>query len=91
MPLTSPNATPAAPAAPTAQAPVVEARGLTVTLDATPIVRGIDLAIPAGQMVALLGANGSGKSTTIKALLGILPHEGRAALFGQTEHRLVPW
>jgi ABC-2 type transport system ATP-binding protein len=46
-------------------------------------VRGIDLDIPAGQLVGLLGPNGAGKSTTIKMLTGMLtPTSGTAEVAG---------
>jgi branched-chain amino acid transport system ATP-binding protein len=37
---------------------------------------GLSLSVPEGQMVALLGANGAGKSTTLKAISNLLPFEG---------------
>ncbi|MDQ4105087.1 MAG: ABC transporter ATP-binding protein [Actinomycetota bacterium] len=39
------------------------------------VLRGLSLTVPAGQIVALLGANGAGKSTTLKAIAGLLPTE----------------
>jgi len=46
-------------------------------------VHGIDLEIPAGQLVGLLGPNGAGKSTTIKMLTGMLePTSGTAEIAG---------
>ncbi|HET9627585.1 MAG TPA: ABC transporter ATP-binding protein [Kofleriaceae bacterium] len=65
----------------------VEARGLgkTFSTPSGPLaaVNGIDLAIPAGETVALLGANGAGKSTTIDMLLGLTPPDrGEVRLFG---------
>jgi ABC-2 type transport system ATP-binding protein len=48
-------------------------------------VNGLSLRIPAGETVALLGPNGSGKTTTTSILLGLLrPDRGAAALFGST-------
>ncbi|MPZ95857.1 MAG: ATP-binding cassette domain-containing protein [Propionibacteriales bacterium] len=39
------------------------------------VLRGLSLAVPPGQIVALLGSNGAGKSTTLKAISGLLPTE----------------
>lgn len=48
-------------------------RGLDVAIGQAPIVAGVDLDVGAGQIVALLGTNGAGKSTTLRALAGALP------------------
>ena len=37
------------------------------------VLRGMSLAVPRGDVVALLGSNGAGKSTTLKAITGLLP------------------
>ncbi|MDI6725361.1 MAG: ABC transporter ATP-binding protein [Smithellaceae bacterium] len=39
------------------------------------VLKGVSIAVPAGGIVALLGANGAGKSTTLKAISGLLKHE----------------
>ena len=39
------------------------------------MLRGLSLEVPQGQIVALLGSNGAGKSTTLKAASGLLPSE----------------
>ena len=39
------------------------------------VLRGLSLAVPEHQIVALLGSNGAGKSTTLKAVSGLLPSE----------------
>lgn len=51
---------------------MLEARGLSVGYGAHPVVRDIDLVVRPGEVVALLGVNGAGKSTTVKALAGEL-------------------
>jgi branched-chain amino acid transport system ATP-binding protein len=57
-------------------APLLELTNIEVVYDQVFLVlRGLSLAVPAGEVVALLGANGAGKSTTLKAISGLLPTE----------------
>jgi putative ABC transport system ATP-binding protein len=55
--------------------PILEALGITKTIDTgshcVEILRGIDLEMPAGQFVAIMGASGSGKSTLLGLLAGL--------------------
>jgi branched-chain amino acid transport system ATP-binding protein len=51
-------------------------RGLQVRYGAITAVRGVDLEINRGEIVALLGANGAGKSTIARAIAGLLPFQG---------------
>ncbi len=57
-------------------------------------LKGVSLEVPRGSMVALLGANGAGKSTTLKAIAGLLPvergaiHRGAIELDGRPVHML---
>ena len=46
------------------------------------VLRGLSLAVPEGSIVALLGSNGAGKSTTLKAISGLLPSERGAVTDG---------
>ena len=65
---------------------VLEARGLRKTFRKTQAVADVDIAVRAGERVALLGANGAGKTTTLLMLLGaITPDEGTIDVLG---HRL---
>jgi ABC-2 type transport system ATP-binding protein len=52
---------------------VVDVRGLTVTFGSVTAVSEVDLRVPAGASVALIGRNGAGKSTTLRVLAGVLP------------------
>ena len=62
------------------------ARGRRVTA-----VRDLDLRVPAGGVHGLLGPNGSGKTTTIRMLLGLArPTAGTARLFGERVPRRLP-
>ena len=62
---------------------VLAAADLSVELGGLPVVRGIDLRVGKGEAVALMGGNGSGKSTVIRALLRLIPSQrGSVRLFG---------
>jgi ABC-type branched-subunit amino acid transport system ATPase component len=52
--------------------PLLEARGLAVGYNGVPVVRDIDLRVDRGEVVALLGPNGVGKTTTLLTLSGEL-------------------
>jgi branched-chain amino acid transport system ATP-binding protein len=62
--------------------PILEVRGLRVGYGDLPVVFDLDLQVDEGQVVALLGANGAGKSTTILALAGVLPSTGEIRFDG---------
>jgi ABC-2 type transport system ATP-binding protein len=65
------------------ETPAVEVRGLVKTFGTVRALDGLDLTVPAGQVVGFLGPNGSGKSTTIRVLLGLLRADaGSARLLG---------
>ncbi len=66
-----------------AATPLLTARGLTKRFPGVLAVDGVDFAIEAGEIVALLGQNGAGKSTVIQILAGAHPHgtyEGEIAI-----------
>ncbi len=58
------------------QSNLIEARGLTCGYGRLPVVRGLDLSVAAGEVVCLLGANGSGKTTSLLTIAGALPKLG---------------
>ena len=52
--------------------------------DSPDILRGVSAEIPAGSLYAILGGNGAGKSTTLKAISGVCrPYRGKVTLFGK--------
>ncbi|MGA2736826.1 MAG: ABC transporter ATP-binding protein [Bryobacteraceae bacterium] len=64
--------------------------GLTRKFGRTPVLRGIDLAVPREAVFALIGPNGAGKTTTIKVLMNILrPTSGCAEIVGIDSRRLA--
>ena len=61
----------------------IEIEGLTKSFGRVHALRGLDLQVPAGQVTGFLGPNGSGKTTTIRILLGLLRADaGRATVLG---------
>ena len=65
-------------------APAIEAEGLTRRFGSFIAVDHVNFRIEKGEIFGFLGSNGSGKSTTMKMLTGLLPaSEGEARLFGQ--------
>jgi branched-chain amino acid transport system ATP-binding protein len=50
-----------------------------------PIVQGANLAVAAGEIVAILGPNGAGKSTLVKAIAGLVPVSGGSVWLGERE------
>lgn len=63
---------------------MLQVRNLHVHYGAIVAVRGIDLDIGEGEVVALIGANGAGKTTVARAIAGLLPCQGEIAFRGQT-------
>jgi branched-chain amino acid transport system ATP-binding protein len=57
--------------------------GLRVSYGAIEAVKSIDLEVQAGELVALIGANGAGKTSSLKAIAGLLPWSGSIELFGE--------
>jgi len=63
--------------------PVVELRAVRKRFGQVEALKGVDLAIGAGELVAMLGPNGAGKTTSISLMLGLRrPTGGEARLFG---------
>jgi branched-chain amino acid transport system ATP-binding protein len=74
---------------------LLETRGLTASYGPVQVLFGIDLEVREGEIVALLGTNGAGKSTVLNALSGLLPADGGniwfegQAITGDTAERIA--
>lgn len=65
--------------------PAIAARRLRAVLGDQPVLRGLDLAVPAGCRMALVGPNGAGKSTLLRVLSGLLrPASGEVTILGRS-------
>ena len=74
-----------------AAAPLLSVEDLTVTYGAVAAIRGVNLSVRAGEVVALLGANGAGKSSMLRSISGIVrPHAGCIRLDATVISRLPP-
>lgn len=62
---------------------LLEVKSLKVSYGGINAVKGIDLHVEEREMVALIGANGAGKTTTLKAICGMLHHNGQVTYGGQ--------
>ncbi len=75
--MSAPNAKPENPVP-------LEIHDLTVAYHKRPVLWGVDVEVPAGQLVGVIGPNGAGKSTLIKAAMGLLPvSSGWVKVFGR--------
>jgi sulfonate transport system ATP-binding protein len=72
-------------------------RGLAKSFGASRVLESLDLHVPAGQFVAIVGRSGCGKSTLLRLVAGLdAPDAGRVSLAGEArmmfqEPRLLPW
>jgi len=69
---------------------LLDIRDLRVRFGAIEAVKGIDLHVSAGERVTLIGANGAGKTSTLKALAGLLPMASGDIRFDGHSIRAVP-
>ena len=65
------------------------ADGVAVTLDGTPILRGVGLRVPEGGWLSVIGPNGAGKSTLLRAVAGLVPYGGTVRV-GEAAVRELP-
>jgi branched-chain amino acid transport system ATP-binding protein len=69
---------------------LLEVRGLQVRYGGIRAVKGIDLEIAAGELVCLIGANGAGKSSTLRAISGLAPTAPGSIRFGGRDLAGIP-
>jgi len=69
---------------------ILEIKGLSVSYGAIKALQGIDLRIEEGEIVSLLGANGAGKTTALRAISRLLPIESGDILFQGKSITQVP-
>ncbi|WP_432095106.1 ABC transporter ATP-binding protein [Streptomyces sp. bgisy100] len=82
-----PAAGPGAPAGPEPDHRGLSARGLTAHLGSrrTPVLHGVDLAVPPGASVGVVGASGAGKTTLLRTLVGLQRASGGSVLLDGAE------
>ena len=72
--------------------PLLELEGVRSGYGRIEVLHGIDLAVPEGSVVAVLGPNGVGKTTLLRVISGTLPvHEGSVRLDGRRINSLTPY
>ncbi len=73
------------------QSPALQVDALCVGYNGVPVLHGVSLAVRAGEFVVVMGDNGSGKTTFLQSLLGLLkPDRGQVEVLGHdTRHTLV--
>ena len=73
-----------------ASAPLLQVQGLKAWYGAAQILFDVSLQVGRGEVVALMGRNGAGKSTTLKALMGMVARRGSVQFLGQDIARREP-
>ena len=73
-----------------ATAPLLQVQGLNAWYSAAQILFDVSLQVGRGEVVALMGRNGAGKSTTLKALMGMVARRGGVQFLGQDIARREP-
>ena len=70
--------------------PILQADGVTASIDSTPILHGITFEAGRGRLIGLLGPNGSGKTTLMRCISGLLPYEGSLLFAGRSVSGWAP-
>ena len=67
---------------------MLEVSGLHVAYGQVEAVRGVSVALKAGQIISVIGPNGAGKTTMLAAIMGLLPSRGTLRFMGEDMSRL---
>jgi len=71
---------------------IISLNDVTFAYNGTPVLKKVSLSVEKGSFVAILGPNGSAKSTLLKIMLGLLvPQSGEVRIFGQKPNRFTAW
>jgi len=70
---------------------MIELSNVSVNLSGKTIVHGVSFTARAGELTAIAGPNGSGKTTTMKAVSGELPAQGSVMINGADVRDMAPW
>ena len=65
--------------------PILEVEGLRAGYGHTPILQGVDFSVAKGEIVAIIGRNGVGKTTLMKCLIGLLPATAGAIRYDRND------
>jgi branched-chain amino acid transport system ATP-binding protein len=63
---------------------MLRVEGIDVAYGPVPVLRGVSLAVASGEIVCLMGRNGAGKATTLRAIMGLAPVAAGRIIFGDT-------
>lgn len=69
---------------------VLNVDGMTAEIGRVPVLRGVSLSVRAGETVALLGRNGVGKTSTLRAILGLLRRTGGSVTYAGEDLARIP-
>lgn len=68
---------------------IIHTENLSVSFNQNQVLKNINIDIEQGQIVAIIGPNGSGKSTLLKAILGLIPYQGKITVFDQPIAKII--
>src|SRR5437016_2968773 len=72
------------------QPPALDIFDLYVQIGRRPVIRGLTLTASPGEFVAIIGPNGVGKTSLVRAIVGLLPAQGHIAIHGRPLESLSP-